>query len=133
GQIITFLGFGLNLFALPHLASLRDETAFRRSYVFIWLILSGFALAALMGITLLRRDILLLLGPKYSNLDNEVVLVAGTSILYILANYVTIVNRVRAWNKLEPFVTVVQFAAQAVVIAYLPLNSTARILIVGLI
>src|SRR5262249_33467890 len=81
GQIIALLGFGLNFFALPHLANLRDERAFRRSYVFIWLILSGLAFTVFVGVTLLRRDFVLLLGPKYSNLDNEVILVAGTSLL----------------------------------------------------
>jgi len=132
GQIIAFLGFGLNLFALPYLASLRDEKAFRRSYVFIWLILSGVASTVFVGVTLLRHDILLLLGPKYSNLDNEVILVAGTSILYILGNYPNIVNRVKGWTKLEPLCTIGQFTAQVVLIACLPLNSTENILIVGL-
>ena len=131
GQIIALLGFGLNFFALPHLANLRDERAFRRSYVFIWLILSGLAFTVFVGVTLLRRDFLLLLGPKYSNLDNEVILVAGTSLLYVLASYAGIVNRVRGWNKLEPLVMIAQFIAQVLLIAYLPLNSTTHILIVG--
>lgn len=131
GQIIAFLGFGLNLFALPHLASLRDERAFRRSYVFISLILSGLASVVFVGVTLLRSDILLLLGPKYSNLDNEVILVAGTSILYVVGNYSNIVNRVRGWNKLDPLAMAAQFIAQVLLIAYLPLNSTTHILIVG--
>jgi O-antigen/teichoic acid export membrane protein len=132
GQIIGLLALMLNLFALPHLARLRDERAFRRSYVFIWLILCCVASAVFVGVTLLRRDILLLLGPKYSNLDNEVILVAGTSILFFLGYYPSLVNRVRGWTKLEPLNTIGQLTAQAVLIACLPLNSTEGILIVGL-
>jgi O-antigen/teichoic acid export membrane protein len=131
GQIIALLGFGLNLFALPHLANLRDERAFRRSYVFIWLILFAVAFTVFVGVTLLRHEILLLLGPKYSNLDTEVILVTGTSLLYLLGSYAGIVNRLRGWNKLDPLVMITQFIAQVLLIAFLPLNSTTRILIVG--
>src|SRR5207247_11154868 len=83
------------------------------------------------GVALLRHEILLLLGPKYSNLDHEVILVAGTSLLYVLGSYANIVNRLRGWNKLEPLVMVAQFIAQVLLIACLPLNSTTHILIVG--
>jgi O-antigen/teichoic acid export membrane protein len=131
GQIIALLAFGLNLFVLPHLANVRDEKAFRRSYGFIWLILFGLVFTVFVGIILLRHEILLLLGPKYSNLDNEVILVAGTSLLHLLGNYAGIVNRLRGWNRLEPLVMVAQFIAQVLLIVCLPLNSTTHILIVG--
>jgi O-antigen/teichoic acid export membrane protein len=55
GQIISFLGVGLSLFVLPHMADLRDEKAFRRSYVFIWLILLSLASVVLHD-TLTRLD-----------------------------------------------------------------------------
>ena len=45
----------------------------------IRLLIADLSLARSMSDAGRRRDILLLLGPKYSNLDNEVILVAGTS------------------------------------------------------
>ena len=133
GQMIAFLGFGLNLLALPYLVSLRDEMKFRHSYVFIWIILLSISLVIFVALSSVRQEILLLLGPKYSSLDQEVVLVVGTALLNIAASYPVMVNRVRGWNKLEPLVTIAQFATQVALIAFLPLDSTAGILIVGLI
>src|SRR5262249_29527712 len=77
GQIIAFLGFGVNLLVLPRLVALREEKAFRRSYVFIWLILLSVGSIVFLAITLGRREILVLLGPQYSSLDSAVMLVAG--------------------------------------------------------
>ena len=133
GQIIAFFGFGLNFFIFPHLAALRDERAFGRSYVQIWLILGTLGPLLFLTVALARSEILLLLGPKYSNLGNEVNLVSGTSLLSIAAYYGTIVNRLRGWNKLEPLITILQFTTQVLLIAWLPLNSTAGILILGLL
>src|SRR5262249_50878738 len=86
-----------------------------------------------LAITLGRREILVLLGPQYSSLDSAVMLVAGTSLIHVATNYTVIVNRVRGWNKLEPLATIAQFTAQALLIAWLPLNSTERILALGLV
>jgi len=68
GQIISFLGFGLSLFVLPHLASLREGRAFSRSDVIIWFILCGVASVALLAITASKGAIVVLLGPNYVNL-----------------------------------------------------------------
>ncbi len=132
GQIIAFVGVGLGLFVLPHLAALRDERSFRRDYLFIWLIICGLASFIFLAVTLARGEILLLLGPKYASLDNEVILVAGTSLLHVAANYAVLVNRLKGWNKVEPLSTVALFIGQAILIAWLPLDSTASVLVLGL-
>ena len=133
GQIVTFVALGLNLFVLPHLAALRDERDFRRSYVVIWFIVCCVGCIVFLAVAFWRDTILLLLGPNYSNLGNEVMLVAGASLLQVAANYAVIVNRLRGWNKLEPLSTIVLFVGQALLIILLPLNSTASILILGLL
>jgi O-antigen/teichoic acid export membrane protein len=133
GQIISFLGFGLTLFVLPHLASLRDDKAFKRSYASIWLILVSVAAIVFFAIVVSRGGIVMLLGANYANLGNEIILVAATSLLSVGANYAVLVNRVRGWNKLEPLSTVFLFTGQAVLIAFLPLDSTTRILWMGLL
>jgi hypothetical protein len=115
------------------LAALRDERAFRRSYVFIWFIFLSVASVVFVTVAFLRGTILLLLGPKYAGLDNGVILVAGTSLLHVAANYAVLVNRLKGWNKVEPLSTVVLFAIQAFLIAWLPLDSTAGILLLGLL
>jgi O-antigen/teichoic acid export membrane protein len=131
GQIIAAVGIGLNLFVLPHLASLRDQAAFKRSYVRIWFILWGVAAAIFLVIAVSSGAILLLLGPNYRGLDFEVMLVAGASLLSVAANYAVIVNRLNGWNKVEPLSTLALFVGQAILIALLPFDSTAGILLFG--
>src|SRR5262249_11354359 len=132
GQLIALVGFGLELFVVPYLASLREERAFRRSYTGIWFVLCTIGSVVFVAAMTLRKGILFLLGPNYTNLDTEFVLVTAIALLNVAVNYAVIVNRLRAWNKLEPLCTLVQFIGQAVLIAWLPLDSTAEILMVGL-
>jgi O-antigen/teichoic acid export membrane protein len=132
GQIINFIGFGLNFFVLPHLASTRGEAAFKRSYMVIWAIIWSVAGIVLLTVVVSKGAIIGLLGPKYSNLQQEVVTVAEITLLNIAAGYAVLVNRLKGWNKLEPLSTVVLFAGQALLVLIMRMDSTERVLAFGL-
>ena len=114
---------------LPRLARLSDDRLYRRRYLqcggFL-LLVAGSLLAAA---ALVPGLFLLVLGPRYRGLHRELFLVVLSSGLALLDGYALGINSARSWNRWQAPALVALFAVQVLAIAYLPLATTANVLI----
>ncbi len=113
---------------LPHLAHLTDEGLYRRRFLQFGALLGGIAALLFVGTLLFPELLLGLLGSKYSGLTSELYLVVGTACLMLLESYLVMVCLARSWTRWQALGLVVQIAAQAAMVALLPLATTAGVL-----
>jgi O-antigen/teichoic acid export membrane protein len=118
---------------LPQLVRIADERMFRWRYVQFGAFLAGLALALFGAAALFPRLFLMLLGPKYSGLDRELLLVIATSGLSLLGGYAVGVNNARSWNRWQPLAVAILALSQASLVFLLPLGTTSGVLWFGLI
>ncbi|HEX4961548.1 MAG TPA: hypothetical protein VF173_11960 [Thermoanaerobaculia bacterium] len=113
---------------LPRLARVTDDGLYRRrclQYGFLLLLLAAALFAAA---ALLPRWFLLLLGPRYSGLQRELLLIVAGSGLSLLGNYAASINLARGWIRFQGATVVVELVSQIVFVKLLPLSSTAGVL-----
>ncbi|MCZ7651582.1 MAG: hypothetical protein M5U13_10675 [Thermoanaerobaculia bacterium] len=134
------LGLVLSLFSgltgivfLPRLARITDERLYLRRY----LQFGGFLLLVGLGLFAVAwafPDLLLLLiGDQYAGLHRELLLVAAGAGVGLLGGYSVGVNNSRSWTKLTGAAVVALVVVQAVLVAILPLGTTAGVLAFGLL
>jgi O-antigen/teichoic acid export membrane protein len=113
---------------LPRLARITDEGLYRRRVLQFGVALAGVALAMLAAVVLAPELFLLLLGPHYKGLHRELLLVVAGSGLTLLDGYVVSINLARSWNRWQGLAVASLVAVQAVLVAVLPLSTTAGVL-----
>jgi O-antigen/teichoic acid export membrane protein len=118
---------------LPQLVRIADERLFRWRYAQFGAFLACLALALFAAAALFPRLFLLLLGPKYSGLDHELLLVLATSGFSLLGGYAVGVNNARSWNRWQPAAVGILALCQAALVFQLPLGTTSGVLWFGLI
>ncbi|HEX4498309.1 MAG TPA: hypothetical protein VIE43_21710 [Thermoanaerobaculia bacterium] len=129
------LGLVVGMFAgltgtvfLPRLAYVVDDRHYRRRY----LQFGGLLAAVAGGLTLLAaaapRPFLWLLGPRYTGLGPELLLVVTASGLSLLDGYAVNVNLARSWTRWQGAALAVQISTQAVLVGLLPLSNTFNVL-----
>jgi hypothetical protein len=117
---------------LPRLASILDDVAYRRRYL---VYLAGLVAlgGSLLGLVAAAPGALLaLLGPHYSGLRTELLVLLSGSILQLLGGYAVGVNNARSWTRLQGGAVLLLVAAQALLASVLPLSSTFGVLLFGL-
>jgi hypothetical protein len=72
--------------------------------------------------------LLLLIGPKYAHLHTEVVLSLASASLGLLTGFLTIVNRLRGWVRLEPVAAACQVAVIFVLATHWSFHDAANVL-----
>lgn len=128
GMILGLFSNLVGVVFLPRLARVTDE----RRYLRLALAFGG--LLALVGAGLAAvawaapRPFLALLGPHYRGLASELVLVVSGAALNLLGGYAVGINNARSWNRLQGLAVVLLIAAQALLAASLPLETTAGVL-----
>jgi hypothetical protein len=118
---------------LPRLAATSDPHAYRRRYLAYGGVILGLA-AGLCGAALVAPGALLfVLGKHYAGLDVEVLLVVGTAAINLIGAYLVGVNNARAWTRYQGLATAVLVAAQAALVAGLPLGTARGVLTFNLL
>ena len=118
---------------LPRLARVTDEGLYRRRVIQFGTALAGLALAMLAAAALAPGLFLLLLGPNYAGLHRELLLVVAGAGLTLLDGYVVSINLARSWTRWQGLAVTSLIAAQALLVALLPLSSTAGVLTFNLL
>jgi O-antigen/teichoic acid export membrane protein len=134
------LGLAVGLFSgltgmvfLPRMARIVDDRLYRRRYLQFGAALAGIALALFAAAYLVPGLFLMILGPHYAGLHAELLLVVAGSGVTLLGGYSVAVNLARSWNRFEWVSVVTVILAQAVLVATLPLKSTAGVLLFNLL
>ena len=132
GLLMGLFGGLIQVVFLPRLVQIADEHTFRWRYFQFGLFLAGLATLLFLAAALLPRPFLMLLGPRYSGLNHELLLVIATSGLALLGGYAVAVNNARSWNRWQPLAMVVFALSQVFLVLELPLSTTSGVLWFGL-
>jgi O-antigen/teichoic acid export membrane protein len=118
---------------LPRLARVVDDRLYRRRFLQFGLALAGVAAALLAAAAAFPGLFLLLLGKHYAGLQRELLLVVAGAGLTLLDGYVVSVNLARSWTRWQGAAVASLIAAQALLVAVLPLSTTAGVLTFNLL
>ena len=135
GRLGLLVGFFSNLgqvVFLPKLVQIADERTFRARFFQFGLFLAALAGALWLAAAMVPHLFLLLLGPNYAGLTNELLIVVGTSGVTLLGGYVVAVNNARSWNRWQVGALTFLVLCQIALALSLPLNTTAGVLWFGL-
>lgn len=113
---------------LPRMARLTDDRLFLRRYLQFGALLLAVACGLFAVALAAPRLLLFVLGPHYSGLHRELLLVVASAGVTLLGGYAVGVNLSRSWNRWESAAVAVLIAAQACFVAVLPLGTTAGVL-----
>jgi O-antigen/teichoic acid export membrane protein len=116
---------------LPRLARIADDRLYFRRYLQFGALLAAVAAALLATAWAAPRPFLWLLGGRYADLDRELLLVVAGAGLTLLGGYAVGVNLQRSWTRLHGLAVVALAAFQALLVALLPLGTTAGVLLFG--
>ena len=118
---------------MPRLARITDERVYWQRFLQFGALLLGVMAAMLLAAAVAPGLFLMLLGKQYSGLHRELLLTIGSSGFMLLSGYCVSVNLARSWNRLEGLAVVLLIAAQAVLMAVLPLSKTSGVLAFNLL
>lgn len=124
GLIVGAFGGLSHVVFLPRLVQIVDEGLFVRRMVQFGVILAAVGGVLFLASLAAPQAFLWLLGASYESLSRELPLVVLASGLGLLGAYLGAVANARSWNRLQPGALLVLMAAQAVMIAWLPLDTT---------
>lgn len=113
---------------VPRLSRVLKPRLFLHRYLQFGAILWVCGTALVVGAWLLPGPFLWLIGSNYQHLARELVLLLVTAVLALLGGYTVAINQVRGWVRLQPAALAVYVCAQIVMIASLPLSSTAGVI-----
>jgi hypothetical protein len=137
---LTRLGLLVGVFSgltgvlfLPRLARITDDRAYRMRALQFGAVHLTIAGLLLLAAWVAPEPFLWLLGPHYTGLQRELLLVVAGSGLALLGGYAVGVNFARSWTRWESGGALVLAAFQAVAIASLPLNTTQGLLLFNLL
>ncbi|WP_322048493.1 lipopolysaccharide biosynthesis protein [Paraburkholderia sp. J67] len=132
GRISALLMVAQSLFAsilMPRYAVLKDKADMLRKYV---LAVSAFLVLIavfLCAAWLFPGTMLSVLGGQYAGLHGELLLILGSAALYVIEALLFSLNMSRAWITPSWIQVVVTLAFQAVLLAFMPIDSIARVVI----
>lgn len=128
GLLVGIFSSLIGVVFLPRLARIADEKLYRWRVVQFGGFLAAIALALLAAAAIAPDLFLLLLGRSYAGLHAELLLVVAGAGLSLLDGYVVNVNLARSWTRWQGAAVVTLVAAQALMMAFLPLGTTAGVL-----
>jgi O-antigen/teichoic acid export membrane protein len=113
---------------MPRLAAVTEDVAYRKRYLESWIALAALGIAVIGFAYLFPRWLLFLLGDSYAGLDEELLIVAATSVLHVWGGYCVGINNSRGWVRRQPLVLMVYATIQVLLVARLDLSTTAGVL-----
>jgi O-antigen/teichoic acid export membrane protein len=133
GMVVGLFSALIGVVFLPRLSRIVDDRQYLTRYLQFGAALACVAAALLLAAALFPHLFLLLLGGRYAGLQRELLLVVGGSGVSLLGGYVVNVNLARSWTRWQGLTLVVEIAVQALLVAVLPLSTTAGVLTLGLL
>jgi hypothetical protein len=104
GALFAFIGQFLVVVVTPRLASVKDDSRLVKMVAIVAAVLVAFGTAAMALSYFAPWLLLLLIGPKYAHLDQEVLIVTATASINVLGMLIVLTNRLRGWVRLDPLV-----------------------------
>ena len=132
-MIFTVLNNLLANIFVPAFARCQNPRKLKWLYAAILGGVIGFSLLILLAAALFPREFLLILGPKYSHLHQELVLMVGGAVLSILTGTLWGLNASKAWIAGSWLYIPLTLAAQAALIPLVDLSSVRGVLLFNLI
>lgn len=118
---------------LPRLARITDDRRYRRRALQFGSLMAVLAVGLLAAAAAAPRLFLMLLGPHYAGLHRELLLVVAGAGLTLLDGYCVSLNLARSWTRWQGLAVGSLVATQAVLVALLPLSTTAGVLTFNLL
>jgi O-antigen/teichoic acid export membrane protein len=113
---------------VPRLARITDDRLYLRRYLEFGSCLAAIAAALLAAAWSVPELLLWLLGPHYSGLHRELLLVVAGASLGLLDGYAVAVNLARSWTRWQGLAVATLAAAQLVLVLNLDLSTTMGVL-----
>ncbi len=113
---------------VPRLAGIADPRAFAVSFLRYGALLGAMAGSLLLSAALVPDLFLAILGPHYRGLEREFLLLIAAASLSMLGAFVANVNLSRGWTRLQAAALAGEVSVQAVLIATVPLATTAGVI-----
>jgi O-antigen/teichoic acid export membrane protein len=133
------LGLAVGLFSgligtvfLPRLAQIADDRVYLARFLQFGAVLAAVAALMTAAAAAAPGAFLAILGPHYTGLRSELMLVVAGAGLNLLDGYLVNVNLARSWTRWQGACLVVQLAGQVAVMAALPLSGTYNVLLFNL-
>jgi O-antigen/teichoic acid export membrane protein len=128
GMVVGLLSGLSGAVLIPRLAGISDPRTFAASSLRYGALLAALAGTILLSAALVPNVFLAVLGPHYRGLQHELLLLISASGLSMLGSYVANVNLSRGWTRLQAVALAGEVSVQAVLIAILPLATTAGVI-----
>ena len=133
GMVVGLFSGLIGTVFMPRLAAVTDERIYLRRYLQFGAFLGLVAGTLLAAALVIPELFLFVLGPSYSGLHRELVLTVAGSGLTLLGGYAVAINLARSWNRWQGAAVGVLVVAQALMVAFLPLGTTAGVLTFNLL
>lgn len=133
GVLISVVaGFTGTVF-VPQLVAISDERLFLRKYLEWWGVISAIGIAILVAVFAFSSAFLSLLGPAYTTLHRELLIIAATAVIGTWGGYAWSVSRARGWIKNHKYSVPLTIAVQVTMVNTMNLATTQGIMLFGLI
>ncbi|MBB3260940.1 O-antigen/teichoic acid export membrane protein [Paraburkholderia bannensis] len=132
GRISALLMVAQSVFTsivMPRFAVLKEKADMKRKYVLALAAFLALIAAFLCVAWLFPGVVLSVLGGQYAGMHGELLLVLGSAALYVIEALIYSLNMARAWITPSWIQVVVTLALQAVLLAFMPIDSIARVVI----
>jgi len=133
GMVVGLFSGLIGTVFMPRLSAVTDERIYLRRYLQFGGFLALIAAALLAGAMMIPELFLFVLGSSYSGLHRELVLIVAGSGLTLLGGYAVAINLARSWNRWQGAAVGLLVVAQALMVAFLPLGTTAGVLTFNLL
>jgi O-antigen/teichoic acid export membrane protein len=128
GVLIGLVAGFTSTVLLPRLANQSEKTEFWRVYKLCLALNAVCGIAILCAISVLPGILPILLGKAYSGLHFELLIAAGTAVVASVGAFAFGVNRIRGWNRWQPYGAAILVAAQVIFFFVLDLSSARGML-----
>jgi len=118
---------------IPRLAGVLDERLYGRRYAQYLMLLGVCGLALVVSAYGWPGLFLALLGPRYRGLDSELIVTVAAASVGLVGGYCVAINQARGWLRWQPGALGVFALTQILLIAGLPLSTTAGVLAFNLV
>jgi len=132
GLIMTLLNSVMNSIVVPSYARCQSVNLLQRRY---WQVLGVFLLIAgtlLSLVAIFPREVLWILGNQYTHLQNEVILMVASSLLYSLTAMIWSLNYAKAWVNESWLIIPSTIGTQLFLLLYLDVSTVKGVILFGL-
>jgi O-antigen/teichoic acid export membrane protein len=128
GLVVGIFGSLTSIVFVPRLARITDEVLWRRRALQFGAVQTVIGVILISLAAIAPSAFLWIIGPRYSALSTELLLVLGSAGVMLVGGYLVALNMSRGWTRLQGVATVGMVGAQGMLVALLPLSTTSGVL-----